>query len=293
MNELNIKVDEIAYNLFGSYFTGRRAKFSSLRDNIMKARLNVPVELWLSRAAFYSLLGLILALVLYLSLRVFILKITNTSFGLLDVILTPMISVMTLLAVFGGFYAYPGVEAGSRGGRIDKLLPFAIEYVFAMASIGVIPYEIFKKLSNAEENYGEVSIEARHIVRDVELLGFDFISALRNLAAVTPSQKMKVFLRGAITTILSGGELDTYFISTAEEYLEERRRNYADIISMLGILAEFYVTGLVAAPILMLVMLSVMFFLGSGDILILALIVYVLIPFGSAGFIVLVGMWSW
>jgi len=293
MNELNLKVDEIAYNLFGSYFTGRRAKFSSLRDNIMKARLNVPVDLWLSRAAFYSLLGLILALVLYLSLRVFILKITNTSFGLIDVILIPMILVITLLAVFAGFYANPGVEAGSRGGRIDKLLPYAIEYVFAMASVGVIPYEIFKKLSNAEENYGEVSIEARHIVRDVELLGFDFISALRNLAAVTPSQKMKIFLRGAITTTLSGGELDTYFISAAEEYLEERRRNYADIISMLGILAEFYVTGLVAAPILMLVMLSVMFFLGSGDILILALIVYVLIPFGSAGFIVLVGLWSW
>jgi hypothetical protein len=44
---------------------------------------------------------------------------------------------------------------------------------------------------------------------------------------------------------------------------------------------------------LMLVLLSVMFFLGSGDILMLALIVYVLIPFGSAGFILLVGLWSW
>jgi flagellar protein FlaJ len=293
MKELNLKVDEIAYNLFGSYFTGRRARFSSLRDNIMKARLNVPVELWLSRAVFYSLLGMIVALAIYLSLRAFILMLTNTSFGLIDVILAPMILVITLIAVFGGFYAYPGVEAGSRGGRIDKLLPYAIEYVFAMASVGVIPYEIFKKLSNVEENYGEVSIEARHVVRDVELLGFDFITALRNLVAVTPSQKMKVFLQGAITTTLSGGELDTYFISTAEEYLEERRRNYADIISLLGILAEFYVTGLVAAPILMLVMLSVMFFLGSGDILILAIIVYGLIPFGSAGFIVLVGMWSW
>ncbi len=293
MKELNLKVDEIAYNLFGSYFTGRRAKFAPLRENIMKARLNVPVELWLSRAVFYSLLGMIFALVMYLSLRAFMLMLTNTSFGLIDVILIPMILVITLLAVFACFYVYPGVEAGSRGGRIDKLLPFAIEYVFAMASVGVIPYEIFKKLSNAEENYGEVSIEARHIVRDVELLGFDFMTALRNLAAVTPSQKMKVFLQGAITTTLSGGELDTYFISTAEEYLEERRRNYADIISLLGILAELYVTGLVAAPILMLVMLSVMFFLGSGDILILALIVYVLIPFGSAGFILLVGLWSW
>ena len=293
MKELNIKVDELAYKLFGSYFTGRRAKFSSLRENIMKARLNVPVELWLSRAVFYSLLGMIVALAIYLSLRAFILMLTSTSFGLIDVILIPMILVITLIAVFGGFYVYPGVEAGSRSGRIDKLLPFAIEYVFAMASIGVIPYEIFKKLSNAEENYGEVSIEARHIVRDVELLGFDFITALRNLAAVTPSQKMKVFLQGAITTTLSGGELDTYFISTAEEYLEERRRNYADIISLLGILGELYVTGLVAAPMLMLILLSVMFFLGSGDILILALIVYVLIPFGSAGFILLVGLWSW
>lgn len=293
MKELNIKVDEIAYNLFGSYFRGRRAKFSSLRENIMKARLNVPVELWLSRAVFYSLLGMIIALAIYLSLRAFILRLTNTSFGLIDVILIPMILVITLLAVFGGFYVYPGVEAGSRRGRIDKLLPFAIEYVFAMASIGVIPYEIFKKLSNAEENYGEVSIEARHIVRDVELLGFDFITALRNLAAVTPSQKMKVFLQGAITTTLSGGELDTFFISTAEEYLEERRRNYEENISLMGMLGELYVTGLVAAPMLMLILLSVMFFLGSGDILILALIVYVLIPFGSAGFILLVGLWSW
>ena len=293
MNELNIMVDELAYKLFGSYFTGRRAKFASLREKIMKARLNVPVELWLSRAVFYSLLGMIVALAIYLSLRAFILMLTSTSFGLIDVILIPMILVITLIAVFGGFYVYPGVEAGSRSGRIDKLLPFAIEYVFAMASIGVIPYEIFKKLSNAEENYGEVSIEAKHIVRDVELLGFDFITALRNLAAVTPSQKMKVFLQGAITTTLSGGELDTYFISTAEEYLEERRRNYADIISLLGILGELYVTGLVAAPMLMLILLSVMFFLGSGDILILALIVYVLIPFGTASFILLVGLWSW
>jgi len=293
MKELSIKVDEIAYNLFGSYFTVRRAKFSPLRENIMKARLNVPVDLWLSRAVFYSLLGMIVALAMYLSMRAFILMLTNTSFGLIDVILIPMILVITLIAVFAGFYVYPGVEAGSRRGRIDKLLPYAIEYIFAMASIGVIPYEIFKKLSNAEENYGEVSIEARHIVRDVELLGFDFITALRNLAAVTPSQKMKVFLQGAITTSLSGGELDTYFISTAEEYLEERRRNYADIITLLGILAELYVTGLVAAPILMLVLLSIMFFLGSGDILILALIVYVLIPFGSASFILLVGLWSW
>lgn len=292
MKELNTKADEIAYNIFGSYFMAQRAKFASLREDIMKARLDVPVELWLSRAAFYSFLGLILALVLYLCMRVFILMITNTSFGLIDVILIPVIVVMTLLAVFAAFYVYPGVEAGSRAGRIDKILPYAIEYVFAMASIGVIPYEIFKKLSNAEENYGEVSIEARHIVRDVELLGFDFITALRNLAAVTPSQKMKVFLQGAITTTISGGELDTYFISTAEEYLEERRRNYEDTISLLGILAEFYVTGLVAAPILMLVMMSVMFFLGSGDIIILAIIVYVLIPFGSAGFILLVGMWS-
>ncbi len=61
----------------------------------------------------------------------------------------------------------------------------------------------------------------------------------------------------------------------------------------MGMLGELYVTGLVAAPMLMLILLSVMFFLGSGDILILALIVYVLIPFGSAGFILLVGLWSW
>ena len=161
-----------------------------------------------------------------------------------------------------------------------------------MAAIGVIPYEIFKKLSEMGDNYGEVSMEMKQIVRDVELLGFDFITALRNLATITASPQMRSFMQGAVTTTLSGGEMGAYFISAAKMYMEERRRKYGDFITMLGLFAEFYVVGLVAGPLLIVVVMAIMCFLGSASLASLAAIVYIIIPLGSAGFIFLIGLYS-
>ena len=288
---MNISINEIAFGLFGGYFTRRRAKLSSLSENLMKARIYAPVEEWLSKAVFYSIVGMILALFIYLLLKVtlpFMLTDFSFSFGLMDFILIPMGILISFISIFSGFYFYPQIKAWERKGKIDKLLPYAIGYISSMASIGVVPYEIFKKLSEAEENYGEVSIEAKQIVRDVELLGFDFMAALRNLAMVTPSTQMRSFIQGAITTALSGGEMGPYFINTAQEYMEERRRKYEDRIEMLSMVAEFYITGLVVAPLLLVVVLAIMCFIGGASLSSLAIIVYLFIPFGSAAFILLI-----
>ncbi|MBK5191492.1 MAG: type II secretion system F family protein, partial [Methanosarcinales archaeon] len=199
----------------------------------------------------------------------------------------------SFISVFSGFYFFPQIRAWERKGRIDRLLPYAIGYISSMASIGVIPYEIFKKLSEAGENYGEVSIEAKQIVRDVDLLGFDFMAALRNLVMVTPSKKMRAFIQGAITTALSGGEMGPYFINIAEEYMEERRKRYESLIESLGLVAEIYVTGLVAGPLLLMIVLSIMCFLGGAPLSILAAITYLIIPLGSAGIIIFIGtLWE-
>lgn len=135
-------------------------------------------------------------------------------------------------------------------------------------------------------------MEAKQIVRDVELLGLDFITALRNLATVTASQQMRSFLQGAVTTALTGGEMGPYFINASKMYMEERRRNYGDFITMLGLFAEFYVVGLVAAPLLIMVVMAIMCFLGTASLSLLAAIGYIIIPLGSAGFIFLIDLYS-
>ncbi len=287
-------INEIAFGIFGAYFRRRRAKFGSVRDNLMKARIYVPVERWLSNAAFYSIIGVVFALFIYLLMKVmlfFILK-SESAFGLTDIILIPAVILIAFFSVFFGFYFLPQIKVWERKGKIEELLPYAIGYISSMAAIGVIPYKIFKKLSEMEENYGVVSMEAKQIVRDVELLGFDFITALRNLATVTASQQMRSFLQGAVTTALTGGEMGYYFINASKMYMEERRRKYGDYISMLGMFAEFYVVGLVVAPLMIIVVMSIMCFLGSASLSTLAAIVYIIIPFGSTGFIFLIGLYS-
>lgn len=289
-------INEIAFGIFGEYFRRRRAKFGSVRENLMKARIYVPVERWLSNAAFYSIIGVIFALFIYLLMKVmlsFILKSEFAfGFGLTDIILIPVVILIAFFSVFFGFYFLPQIKVWERKGKIEELLPYAIGYISSMAAIGVIPYKIFKKLSEMEENYGEVSEEAKQIVRDVELLGFDFITALRNLATATASPQMRSFMQGAVTTALSGGEMGAYFINASKMYMEERRRKYGDFITMLGLFAEFYVVGLVAGPLLIIVVMAIMCFLGSASLATLAAIIYIIIPLGSAGFIFLIGMYS-
>lgn len=290
----SMDINEIAFDIFGDYFGRRREKFGSLRENLMKARIYIPMERWLSNAAFYSIIGVIFALFIYLLMKVmlsFILK-PESVFGLTDIILIPVVILIAFFSVFFSFYFLPQIKAWERKGKIEELLPYAIGYISSMAAIGVIPYEIFKKLSGMGENYGEVSNEAKQIVRDVELLGFDFITALRNLATVTASPQMRSFMQGAVTTTLSGGEMGSYFISASKMYMEERRRKYGDFITMLSLFAELYVVGLVAGPLLIVVVMSIMCFLGSASLATLAAIVYIIIPLGSTGFIFLIGMQS-
>ena len=198
--------------------------------------------------------------------------------------------VIAFFSTYFGCCYYSKIISWERQGKIDRTLLYAIGYISSMASIGVIPYMTFKKLSDAEEAYGEVSREMRHLVRDVELLGLDFMTALKKLLALTPSATMRTFFQGSITTALSGGEMGDYFINSAREYMSERRAKYESFIKTLGLFAEFYVIGIVVAPLLLVVVFTIMCFLGNASLEALAAIVYIAIPLGSFGFIILIGL---
>lgn len=290
-----MSVEGTAFRIFGNYFIKRKAKYNSLSDELMKARLFVPVEKWLSKALLYSIIAAVGAAVGFILMRgIIALMLGSAAFSVefLDFVLSIVFAVIAFFVTFLSFYMLPRIKAWERKGKIDASLPYSIGYISSMASIGVLPYEIFKRLATAEDTYGEVSKEAGLVVRDVEVLGFDFITALKALVAVTPSTNMRAFVQGAVTTALSGGEMGSYFISTAKEYMSERRKKYEDFIEMLGLFAEFYVVGLVMAPLLLVVVMAMMSFLGSASLESLAAIVYLFIPFGSAAFIIFLGTLS-
>jgi flagellar protein FlaJ len=194
------------------------------------------------------------------------------------------------------FYAYPVLRADGMKKNIEAELPFTTSYMAILAGAGVSPDRIFRSLTNKRVSPA-ISVEARTVVRDVELFGFDVISALENASKRTPSQKFKEMVEGFIGTIHSGGSLSAYLTSRSRQYMDAKRVTLRKFGDTLSILAEFYVTMLVVGPLTFVVMLAVMGMLGGGSglmnpVLLLMLLTYVGIPAGSLAFLMLLDIIS-
>ena len=106
--------------------------------------------------------------------------------------------------------------------------------------------------------YGESAIEARFIALEIDLFGRDLIDALHIVSSTTPSYRMKEFLQGAMGCISSGSNLTEYFRTKAEQYSLENRQNQKMFLDTLGLIAESYVTAMVAGPLFLIILQSIM-----------------------------------
>jgi flagellar protein FlaJ len=155
-----------------------------------------------------------------------------------------------------------------------------------LASAGMPPEAIIRSLARVGKEF-RVDKEASAIIGDIELLGMDLDSALKKAAENSPSKQFGRMLDGVITTSHAGGDLGGFLREEAEKFRRERMIAMRHYIENLGMIAETYITFMVAAPLMLIVMLSVMTFIGGGvaignigpDVL-LTLITFVMLPAG-------------
>jgi flagellar protein FlaJ len=296
--------ERFCFRLLGERAKKRREEFLQLRNNLMRARFTNPFEAYLSTAWVSSLLGGFVAAVL-LGLLSYLLRIPEmiTYKGTLPdffinmtnyrLIIGTVITFLIALLVFGGviyliFMVYPSVVAGERRRNIDATLPYAINYVTAMSTAGITPAEVFQLLGDSPI-YGESSAEARYITREVRVFGKDLTDAIRIVSTVTPSERMKEFLQGAVASISAGSNLTTYFRNKAQQYTLENRQSQKVFLETLGLIAESYVTALVAGTLFLIILQSIMSIIG-GDTnpFLLYIVIYLIVPFGSVMFVILI-----
>lgn len=296
--------ERFCFNLLGNRMKAKRNDYPQLRNDLISARFKTPFEVYLSTAVVSAVLvGFCMAAVI--GLFTWLLRLPNLiqykgavpDFVLLLaqhslVIGTIVITVFSLL-VFGGltfaaFLMYPGIEAGNRQRKIDASLPYAINYVTSMSTAGITPAEVFRLLGDSPI-YGESSVEARYIAREIDIFGKDLIDALRLVSASTPSKRMKEFLQGAMASISSGGNLTDYFRNKADQYALENRQTQKQFLDFLALIAESYVTAMVAGTLFLIILQSIMSVLsGDNNPMFLYAIVYIMIPFGSLAFVVMI-----
>jgi len=239
-------------NVFENLNIGEKTRNSFLE----KANILMVTKEYYSMILMNSILGFIVSfsstLILYL-----VVPNQNTLFL--------MIGLSTLVPLTIGlvYLRLPVAKAKARGKNIDRHLPYVANFVNTMSVAGISPSEIFGTLAGIKL-YGEVQKEAKKITTEIELMGLDAITALKNAIRISPSRKFKDFLQGIVEVLQSGSALAPFFERCVDQYmfddLNERKRN----LDSLAIMAESFVTTVIAFPLFLVIILSVMGLTSGG-----------------------------
>jgi len=287
---------EFCWRVMGPFVLSRYRENQDLEDDLVKAHIRMRPEEYLAVAWMTITMLAVASAVLALVFGILFGLVLGVGIVTL-VILLVVIAGLPLLLGYILFFGFPGgilyrgrpaSAAKKRTRKIDGRITSAMSFISAMASADVPVDVIFKELGR-EPVYGEVSKEAEWITRDTELLGVDILTAIRRGAGRSPSAKFQDFLQGVVTTSTSGGQLKPYFLLKAEQYEREDRLEMRKKMETLGMLAEAFVTVVVAFPLFLVVIMAIMALISrnnSGFVLqLLYVIVGLMIPVSQFGFI--------
>jgi flagellar protein FlaJ len=286
------KLHVVAYQLIGERIASLLPLFEDMRMNYRKAGIMISFKAYVSFVILTFMIVSMSFLILIPSILFFVLHLSLLSSLLFGIGGSLFAGALTIIL----FYVYPAYRADSLKRNLDEELPFTTGYMAILSGAGVPPDMIFRSLAEINSSLA-ISNEAKKIVRDVELFGYDILSALEAASERTPSVTFKELLEGFIATVHSGGGLTKYLRDRSRQYMKLKRialRRFSDTLS---ILAEFYVALLVAGPLILVVMLAVMAMLGGGTELLnprllLYLLTYLGIPIGSIVFLIMLDVIS-
>lgn len=175
------------------------------------------------------------------------------------------VGVATLFGamVFGLLYVVPTLLASNRRKKMDLELPYVASHMSILAAAGIPPTRMFKLMEDSRTT-PQVSSDANEIMRDVEILGNDIITALETERDRSPSNVFADVLEGMVATIRSGGDMKKYLLDATRTIMDLRRLAAKQLIESLSVFSEIYISLMIVFPLLIIVMFSVMAVIGGG-----------------------------
>jgi flagellar protein FlaJ len=296
----------IAHVIFGGEVKKRKDRYYMLQKQLRQAHMAQTYEVYVSVAYMTSIIvgiiGGLLGLLLGFLLGGSILRSTNFANptgvsipGAAGQILVLFVAMVILGSVgyiitFTTFLLIPSFNASERKTRINKGLPSAVTFMYAMSKGGADIITIIRSLHEAETTYGEVSKEIGFVIRDMDYFGNDLRAAILNCIAQTPSDMLQDLLSNLLSVIDSGGDVTTYLNNKVEQYRMRVMQDQKSFLEILGLIAESYVTMFVAGPLFIIIMVSVMTIMNGGSPMILYILIYAVLPIGSVMFVILISM---
>ncbi len=264
-----------SYRLFGRISPKFLTNVFEFKEHLERAGIKIYPETYVSLMFFCALLG---APVTIISLAL----VTLYKFVPL-VFLVPMPCYIMI-----GFMIMPMNMASDRGNNLEMEMPFAATYVTVMASGGIPPYLSFKRLSNVEM-MPAMRKEAREIIKDVEILGVDPLTALENAAKKNPLDIFRDFVAGYASAVIIGGDVSHFLETKSQDIFKTRSVRVKAAADRLGMLLETFIIVMVLMSLCFYILFSVesIYSTGMTSYSTMLMYTYVFTPMLSVVFIYL------
>ncbi|WP_174591361.1 type II secretion system F family protein [Methanocella conradii] len=303
------ELSTIAHVIFGGEVRKHKEKFYTLQKQLRQAHMAQSYEVYASVAYLISMLVGFAGALIGVVVALLILGMINSRGNFTNIHmpetlawLTPFTDIiiiflgMSIMAVLGYYVTYtvimliPAINASDRKSKINKQVPYAVTFMYALSKGGMNIITILRALNAAESTYGEVSREIGIIIRDMDYFGNDLRTAIINCINQTPSDMLQDLLTNLLSVIDSGGDVTAYLYGKTDQYLQRLMQDQKSFLEILGLIAESYVTAFVAGPLFIIIMSSVMTIMSGGSPTLLYVIIYGMLPLGSIMFIILISM---
>lgn len=234
--------------------------FKGLNSELRKANLYFLSQTYVSMAFFSSFIAIfasigLLILLLFFNLSFefpFLVPATESIF--LRFLKTFWIVIVLPILTFFAFYFYPLTEKKSIASRINQELPFAVIHMSAIAGSGIEPTKIFKIIVISKE-YPNTRREVKKLLNEINIYGYDLVTALRNISKMTSSAKLAELFKGMATTITSGGSLKEFLDKRAETLIFDYRIEREKYTRMAETFMDIYISVVISAPMIMTMLL--------------------------------------
>ena len=160
-------------------------------------------------------------------------------------------------------YFYPSMEKKFLESKINQELPFATIHMSSISNSMVEPSKIFSIIISTGE-YPYLEKEFTKIFNEVNIYGYDLVTALRDTAFNCPSRKLAELYNGLATTITSGGNLPEFFDKRAQSLLFDHRIQMEKNSKAAETFMDIYISVVIAAPMILMLLLVMMKLSGFG-----------------------------
>jgi flagellar protein FlaJ len=266
-----------SFRLFGNIAPSFLKHVFEFKDYLERAKIKIYPETYVSLMLFAAVMTLPMTII---SVAIVLL------YGFMPIIFL----IPAPFYVMIGFLLVPMSRAGERASNLEREMPFATAYISVMASGGIAPYTSFKRLAQVEL-MPAMKVEAREIMKDVEIFGTDPLTAIQNAAKKNPLDIFKDFLSGYSSTVIIGGDIGHFLERKAEDIFKARALRVKAAAERLGMLLETFIIVNVMMSLCFYIMFSVQNIGVSGgsggDVSTILLYTFVLSPMLSLMFVYL------